>query len=195
MPKWNNFSSGIPDKYFIKENAPMTKEEIRALVISKLRLKQNSIVYDVGAGVGSVSVEIALIAKNGIVYAIEKEKKRAVLIKKNTENFGVKNVKVILGEAGNVIENKNLEKADRIFIGGSGGNIERILNASFKKIKSGGIIVATAVKTETLFRILKKFEERKIKPELCCITISKEKNRIITPITSVFLISAKIKGA
>jgi len=195
MKAWKYVSPGIPDRYFIKKNAPMTKEEIRVLIISKLRLRENSIVYDIGAGVGSVSVEAALVARKGIVYAIEKEKARAAHIKKNTKNFGVKNVKVIVGEGSEIIENKNLEKPDRIFIGGSGGNIERILDASLKKIKSSGVIVASAVKFETLSAILKKFEEKKIKYELGYVSIAKERNGILKMLTSVFLVSAKIRAS
>jgi len=78
---------GIPDEYFVRGNVPMTKEEIRILSISKLRLKEDSVIWDIGAGTGSVSVEAALISKRGVVYSIEKEEEGIKLINENVKNL------------------------------------------------------------------------------------------------------------
>ncbi len=70
--KWNHRSAGIPDTYFLRGKVPMTKEEVRAVTLSKLRVEKDSIVLDIGAGTGSVTIEAALQARKGQVYAIEK---------------------------------------------------------------------------------------------------------------------------
>jgi hypothetical protein len=72
---WQYMTPGIPDEYFVRGNVPMTKEEIRVLSISKLRLKEDSVVWDIGAGTGSVSVEAALISKKALFILLKKRKK------------------------------------------------------------------------------------------------------------------------
>jgi Met-10+ like-protein. len=84
---WQYMTPGIPDEYFVRGNVPMTKEEIRILSISKLRLKEDSVIWDIGAGTGSVSVEAALISKRGVVYSIEKEEEGIKLINENVKNL------------------------------------------------------------------------------------------------------------
>ena len=90
---------GFADENFVRGNVPMTKEEIRALSISKLRLKENDIVYDLGAGTGSVTVEIAMQTRGGMVYAFERNEEGLELIKENARNFNLQNIKVVGGEA------------------------------------------------------------------------------------------------
>lgn len=90
---------GIPDEDFIRGDVPMTKSEVRAISLSKLGLSADSIVFDVGAGTGSVSIECALTAYDGQVYAIEKEADAASLIKANKRRFGCENLHIIEGFA------------------------------------------------------------------------------------------------
>ena len=90
---------GLPDEAFLRAEVPMTKSEIRSVSISKLRLKQTDIVYDIGAGTGSVSVEAALVCTKGTVFAIEKNKQAIDLIQRNSQKFGTKNMRVIEGLA------------------------------------------------------------------------------------------------
>lgn len=125
----------------------MTKQEIRAIVISKLRLFPTAVVYDVGAGTGSVTVECALQARGGTVYALEKDGQADELVEANARRFGLTNVKLVPGEAPATME--KLPPADRIFIGGSAGALAEILQMAHRKLKSGGWLVATAVTLET----------------------------------------------
>jgi len=96
MLNWNFLTPGIPDEKFCKDNSPITKEEIRVLALSKLRLKDDSSILDIGAGTGSISIEAALIAKKGIVYSIEMENDRVSNIEKNVNSFGIKNMKLYM---------------------------------------------------------------------------------------------------
>lgn len=148
QPRWSFATPGIPDKLFSRGGAPITKEEIRVITLAKARLKKDSTVYDIGAGTGSISVEAALLAKNGKVFAIEKNPDRISLIRKNIEKFRVSNVEVIEGEAPEVL--KALPGADRMIIGGSGGKIRSILMKCDEKLKVGGRVVINALKPETL---------------------------------------------
>lgn len=125
----NNIRMGIPDLHFIRGNVPMTKEEVRAVSINKLQLSSNHIVYDIGAGTGSVSIECALHSK--LVYAIEQNLEAIELIKLNQKKFGLDNIKIIEGKAPYILE--ELPPPDRVFIGGSNGNMRSILEAVTKK--------------------------------------------------------------
>ncbi|MBQ6376308.1 MAG: precorrin-6A reductase [Lachnospiraceae bacterium] len=136
---------GIPDDAFLRGNVPMTKEEIRALVLSKLRLTKDAVVYDIGAGTGSVAVEAALLAEHGRVYAIERKAEAAELIAKNARHFGVTNLEIVEGEAPEAL--RDLPSPTHAFIGGSGGSfasICRVLSEKNPEIR----IAATAVSLE-----------------------------------------------
>lgn len=145
--KWDFKTPGIPDNFFVK-GAPITKEEVRVITLSKARIKENSTIYDVGAGTGSISIEAALLARNGKVFSIEKNPERISLIKKNIKKFGVSNIEVVEGEAPEVL--RALPRADRIIIGGSGGRIRRILKKCDGKLNDNGVVVINAVKLDTL---------------------------------------------
>ena len=116
---------GISDAAFVRGKVPMTKEEARSVSILKLCLKKNSIVYDIGAGTGSVSVEAAAYAVKGEVYAIEEKEEAAVLILENKRKFKTDNLTIIQGEAPEALE--GLPVPDCVFIGGSGGRLKEIL--------------------------------------------------------------------
>ena len=151
---WNYKTPGIPDEEFERtEEVPITKEEVRAIQISKARLSPGQTVYDIGCGSGSISVEAALqVESSGKVYAIDFDLKAVELTKKNLEKFGVLNVKVILGNAKEKIS--ELPEADAIFIGGTGGDTKEIIELCHRKLKSGGRIVVGVILIETLFSVL-----------------------------------------
>lgn len=151
-------SFGIFDNEFIRGKVPMTKREVRILTLNEGKINDNSIIYDIGAGTGSLSAEAALAAKNGKVYAIEKNIEGVSLIKQNCEKFHIKNVEIINKIAPNGME--NLPFADCIFIGGSGGNLAEILNVSSEKIKQDGRIIINAVTTETLNSVFEFVREK-----------------------------------
>ncbi len=144
---------GICDSEFITGNVPMTKREVRAVSMSLLEIRDDDICIDIGAGTGSVTVEMALAAVKGKVYAVEKNIEAVTLIKENTVKFHTDNVEVICGEATEVIP--NLPKADKLFIGGSSGNLEKIIEmCDCKKVVINAITIETFSEAVTA---LKKF--------------------------------------
>lgn len=138
---------GIPDQNFLRGDVPMTKEEVRSAVLSKLRLTENAVVYDVGAGTGSVAVEAALQAWRGKVFAIERKADAAELIRENARRFGVTNLDVISGEAPEILA--ELPAPTHVFIGGSGGGLSEICDRLREK-NPAVRIVAAAVTLETM---------------------------------------------
>lgn len=138
---------GIPDEEFIRGDAPMTKSEVRSLSVAKLKLSPDSIVYDVGAGTGSVSVEMALAAPCGTVYAIEKEDAAADLIEINKKKFRTPNVKVVRGLAPDALS--DLPAPTHAFIGGSSGNLKEIVQCLLEKNPDVRMVV-NSVTLETM---------------------------------------------
>jgi len=173
---WKNKTPGIPDEQFERtEDVPITKEEIRALQISKARLCPGQTVYDIGCGSGSISVEAALqVESNGVVYAIDFDSNAVELTKKNLEKFGVSNVNVILGHAKEKIS--ELPEANAIFIGGTGGDTQKIIELCQNKLKSGGRIVIGVILIETLFSVISIMEKLNFTSvDITQITISKSR--------------------
>ena len=165
---WNFKTPGIPDELFERtEKVPITKEEVRAVQISKARLNPGQLVYDVGCGSGSVSVEAAVqVESAGRVLAIDYDENAVNLTKRNLEKFGLSNVSVILGDAKEKIP--ELEQADAIFVGGTGGDTAQIVELCRDKLKPGGRIVVGVIQIETLFSVLKVLE----KLEFDCVDIT-----------------------
>jgi precorrin-6Y C5,15-methyltransferase (decarboxylating) len=133
---------GLSDSSFLSfSDRPglITKKEVRLAVIGELSLQPKQIVWDIGAGTGSVSIEIARLCPGSLVFAIEKTSMGSILITKNSQRFQVKNLKSISGQAPQVLS--DLPHPDRIFIGGSGGNIVEILSNCSHKLNENGIIV------------------------------------------------------
>lgn len=145
---WQYSSPGIPDDRFNRGRVPMTKEEVRVITIAKARLRPDSMVYDIGAGTGSLSVEAALLTPKGRVYAVERDETGVTLIKENCRIFGVDNVQVIHGEAPDAMA--GLPLANCILLGGSGGYLRDIIFRAKECLHDGGRIVINAVTLETL---------------------------------------------
>ena len=138
---------GLPDEAFDRDKVPMTKEEVRSVCLSKLALTRGAIVYDVGSGSGSVSVECARVATHGKVYAIEQKDSAIALTRQNAEKFGLVNLEVVPGTAPEALE--PLEVPTHAFIGGSSGNLRQITDLLLEK-NPAVRIVATAVTLETV---------------------------------------------
>lgn len=173
---WKNKTPGIPDEQFERtEDVPITKEEIRALQICKARLCAGQTVYDIGCGSGSISVEAAIqVESNGNVYAIDFDSNAVELTKKNLKKFGISNVKVIQGNAKEKIS--DLPEADAIFIGGTGGDTQQIIELCQKKLKSEGRIVVGVILIETLFSVISTMEKLNFTSvDITQITISKSR--------------------
>lgn len=148
-PDWESYvvTHGLPDEAFDRDETPMTKSEVRAISLSKLKLTQGAIVYDIGSGSGSVSVECALQARCGKVYAIEMKEKAIALTRRNAKKFHLSNLEVIAGTAPEALE--DLPAPTHAFIGGSTGNMRGIIDCLLKKNPSVRIVVNT-VTLETL---------------------------------------------
>ena len=173
---WEYRTPGIPDELFERiEEVPITKEEIRVIQISKARLVPGQIVYDIGCGSGSISVEVALqIASGGKVYSVDFDPKAIELTKKNIAKFRISNVNIILGDAKEKIG--ELPEADAIFIGGTGGDTKEIVTLCEGKLKTGGRIVIGTILVETLFAVLDIIGKIKFKEvDLTQITVSKSR--------------------
>lgn len=138
---------GLGDEVFIRTQVPMTKEEVRAVSLAKLRLENNSLAYDIGAGTGSVSCEMALRARYGRVYAVEQNPDALSLVRQNQKKLGLWNIIPISGKAPEAL--KDLPPADRVFIGGSSGGLESILAGVLEKNPRCRVVINT-VTLETL---------------------------------------------
>lgn len=149
-------SPGIPDGRFARGEAPMTKREVRTLAVSKLRILPRHILWDVGAGTGSVSVECALAACAGRVFAVERKPGAADLIEENKRRFGVSNLQVVSGDAPGALE--ELPAPDGVFLGGTAGRLGAIIEMVLRK-NPHARLVAAAVTLETLGEAVKRFGE------------------------------------
>ena len=138
---------GRPDEDFLRTEVPMTKQEVRAVTLSKLRLTRDAVCWDVGAGTGSVSLEMAECCIDGTVWAIEQREDACSLIKANTRRLGISNVTVVCGKAPECLE--PLPAPTHVFIGGSSGHLFDILSAALGKNPSVRIVI-NAVTIETL---------------------------------------------
>lgn len=164
---------GMPDDVFIRGKTPMTKSEVRSISLSKLQLTKDSILYDVGAGTGSVSIEAAMLAKHGMVYAIEKKEEAVSLIIKNKNKFKVNNLEILKGEASMSME--LLPPPSHVFIGGTSGNLKEILIKVFLK-NSKARIVINMIALESLAEAVYLLKELPVDDlEITQVTIAKGK--------------------
>ena len=149
----------------------MTKSEVRTLSVAKLKLSSDSIVYDVGAGTGSVSIEMALVAVDGCVYSIEKEDAAAGLIEQNKLRFKTPNVNVVRGLAPEAL--KDLPLPTHAFIGGSSGNLKQIVQCLLSKNPDIRMVI-NSVTIETMNETLEVIKELNlVEEEFTNITVAK----------------------
>ena len=141
---------GLDDELFMRSKVPMTKQEVRSVSMSKLQPKATDLIYDIGAGTGSCSIELALLAKKGKVWAFERNPVAVELLGKNKELFAVDNLEVIAGEA---LENiKGMPAPDCVFVGGSGGDLCDMLDVIYQKNPACRVVI-NAITIETLAEV------------------------------------------
>ncbi len=191
---------GIPDEEFLRGSVPMTKEEVRSVSLSKMHLKKESIVYDIGAGTGSVSVEAAILATRGRVYAVECNPEAVDLIKQNARKFQLDNISVVEGMAPEVME--DLPAPDVVFVGGSKGHLRKILKVvmSKKKIQKEIRVVINAITLETLSEALACCKELDVaEDEILELQVSKASSignyHLMRAHNPIYVISFTLKGS
>ncbi|MBE0515845.1 MAG: precorrin-6Y C5,15-methyltransferase (decarboxylating) subunit CbiT [Methanophagales archaeon] len=185
--EWDYKSPGISDDLFLRSKAGLTREEIRAIIVSKARIKGNERILDVGTGSGSVSIEFARFGCD--VTAVEKDDENFEIARKNIERFGLNDkIELISGEMEHVDLNNRF---DLIFFGGT-DNLEKSFDNAFKHLKNGGRIIIAAVRLETVVEALTIVKDRGIYPEILNICLNKGKDlggkTALSPSYPVFLI-------
>ncbi len=167
----NNYRS-LKDEEFIRGSVPMTKRAVRDLSVTQLEIKPTDVVYDIGAGTGSVTCALALKASENFVYAIEQKQEGVDLIKQNINALGTYNIKVIKDVAPAGMD--EFPAPDKVFIGGSSGNLKEIVNRIINANRKA-VILVTAVTLETLTEATAVFDEFKMAKEVSCINVSNAK--------------------
>lgn len=192
---WPYITPGIPDELFERlPGIPMSKREVRLLLVSLLRLKSDSIVWDIGAGTGTIPIEIGLLCPHGRIVAIERDGEVVNLIRKNCDHFGVQNVQIIEGNAPECLHNIS-EPPSRVCIEG-GRPIKDILEYVCDRLLPGGRIVATAANLESLYAISESFAELQLRNvEVVQSSINRLETRglhqTFTAIDPIFILSGE----
>lgn len=162
---------GIADEEFATVKKLITKEEVRAISLAKLRLRHDMILWDVGAGSGSVSIEADQLLPNGEIYAIERNPQCLAFLKENLGKFRARHVNVVPGAAPACFD--QLPDPDRVFIGGSGGNLWDILKAIDGRLPAAGRVVLNAVTLDTLTAATEFFENAGYQLEVVTVNIAR----------------------
>lgn len=150
---WEYRTPGIPDELFERaEEVPITKEDVRALAVSKLRLKDGYSAIDVGCGSGSITVELCLQMPKGKVYAIDFDENAVALTKKNLRKFGINNAEVIHAKAQDALP--SLPEVDAVVVGGTWGDTRQVIELACSRLKRGGRIVIDTILVETTYHAL-----------------------------------------
>lgn len=194
--RWPYASSGIPDELFIRGDVPMTKQEVRAVALAKLRLTATDTVWDVGAGTGSVSIEAALVARAGSVWAVERNAAGVRLIRENVAAFGCGNVHAVPGVAPEALA--KLPVPDAVFVGGSAGELPSIVEAALEKNSQVRLCVP-CVTVETLTEACALLSGSRFKGfEACQVSAARAEavgsHHLMKAQNPVFLVSARGAG-
>ncbi|MDF5711517.1 MAG: precorrin-6Y C5,15-methyltransferase subunit CbiT [Nostoc sp. S4] len=153
---WPYITPGIPDELFEHlPGIPFSQREVRLLLIAQLRLQPNSVLWDIGAGTGTIPVEVGLLCPKGKIIAVERDEEVANLIKRNCDRFEVNNVEVIEGSAPECLQDLKVIP-HRVCIEG-GRPIQEILQAAWQYLPPSGRVVATAANLESLYAISQSF--------------------------------------
>jgi len=165
---------GIDDDEFQTSKKLITKQEVRAVTLAKLQLQNDLVMWDIGAGSCSVAIEASNLMPNGRIYAVEQNPQCIAFSRENLGKFAARNVKLVEGEAPEVLD--GLPDPDRVFIGGSGGQLEEIIATADSRLKPEGRIVLNAVTLDTLTRAVEFMEDHGFTVEATCVNIAKTRN-------------------
>ncbi|MBP1752405.1 MAG: precorrin-6Y C5,15-methyltransferase (decarboxylating) [Geobacteraceae bacterium] len=192
-PTLENFPIlGISDEEYHTAKKLITKQEIRAVTLAKLKLQNDLVVWDIGAGSGSVSIETGNLIPNGKVFALEKNPQYLSFLRENLKKFAAKNVILVEAYAPEGLD--DLPDPDRVFIGGSGGMLEDIIEAVDRRLKPEGVIVLNAVTLDTLTKSVEFLEDHGYTVEVVCINVAKTRGlteyKMFEAHNPVYIISA-----
>ncbi|MCP3872120.1 MAG: precorrin-6y C5,15-methyltransferase (decarboxylating) subunit CbiE [Desulfobacteraceae bacterium] len=184
---------GMPEALFHHEKGLITKSEVRAVSLSKLKLMTDHVLWDLGAGSGSISIEAHSFIKTGQIFAVEKDQKRIKDIKKNKDKFNVDILKIIHSELPAGIE--QLPAPDRVFIGGGGKNLSELVECSASYMKKGGVIVVNTVLLANVTAVLEKMDQLHFNTDIVQIQVSRGHhmpwNLMLKSQNPVFIISGE----
>lgn len=164
---------GIDDDEFATAKKLITKQEVRAVTLAKLRLQDDLVMWDIGAGSGSVSIEASNLMPNGRIFALERNPQYLGFIRDNLKKFVARNMTLVEAFAPEGLD--DLPDPDRVFVGGSGGMLEEIIDAVDRRLKPEGVIVLNAVTLDTLTKAVEFLEDHGYAVEVACINVAKTK--------------------
>ena len=165
---------GMPESCFDHQDGLITKAEVRAVTISKLHLLPDSILWDLGAGSGSISIESSCFITTGVIFAVEQHKKRIIQIQNNKKRYNVNNLEIIHTKLPQGLG--NLPQPDRIFIGGGGRDLEKIIKAASSRLKKNGIIVINTVLIQNIEAALQPLKKAGFKTDFIQIQVNNRKD-------------------
>lgn len=187
---------GINDDEFHTSKKLITKQEVRAVTLAKLQLQDDLVLWDIGAGSCSVSIEASNLMPNGRIFAVERNQQCIGFITENLKKFCTRNIKLIEAFAPEGLD--DLPDPDRVFIGGAGGKLDEIIDTVSQRLKAEGVVVINAVTLDTLTRAVEFLEDHGFTVEATCVNIAKTRNlteyKMFEAQNPVYVISAR-KGS
>ncbi len=182
----------LPDEAFEKRRGLVTKREVRLLALGALGLRDDSVVWDIGAGSGSVAIEAGLVACEGRTYAIESDPECLEHLRGNVRAHGADNVRIVAGRAPEALDGP--DAPDAVFIGGSGGELSEILARSAARLRPGGRVVVSAVTLETLEEARRALAELGLAAQITLASLARSAplagRTRLDPLSPVYLITA-----
>jgi precorrin-6Y C5,15-methyltransferase (decarboxylating) len=187
---------GIDDDEFSTSKKLITKQEVRAVTLAKLQLQDDLVLWDIGAGSCSVSIEASNLMPGGKIFAIEKNPQCIGFINDNLKKFCTRNIKLIEAYAPDGLD--DLPDPDRVFIGGAGGKLDEIIDVISQRLRPEGVVVINAVTLDTLTRSVEFLEDHGFTVEAACINVAKTRNlteyKMFEAQNPVYVISARKGG-
>jgi precorrin-6Y C5,15-methyltransferase (decarboxylating) len=187
---------GIDDDEFHTTKKLITKQEVRAVTLAKLQLQDDLVLWDIGAGSCSVSIEASNLMPGGRIFAVEKNPQCITFINENLKKFCTRNIKLIEAYAPDGLD--DLPDPDRVFIGGAGGKLDEIIDIISQRLKPDGVVVINAVTLDTLTRAVEFLEDHGFTVEAACINVAKTRSlteyKMFDAQNPVYVLSARKGG-
>lgn len=194
-PLWPYLTPGIPDRLFEQlPGIPMSQREVRLALLSALRLKSEAVLWDIGAGTGTLTIEAALLCPQGSIVAVERDQEVAALIKNNCQRFGVTNVDIVIGNAPGCFDSLP-HVPDAVLVEG-GRDLKPLLADAWEKLATRGRLVATARNFQALYAISESFADLQVRNIEVTQTggsrlETRGSNQVLKPIVPTFVLSGE----